>query len=74
MPTKKTTTPVATKIKKVAAAPKTEKKEKNTLRDLRGDNFSLKMKHSLGELKEVHKLKKTRREIARHLTILNNSK
>lgn len=74
MPTKKPTTPVATKTKKVVAAPKTEKKEKNTLRDLRGDNFSLKMKHALGELKEVHKLKKTRREIARHLTQLNNSK
>lgn len=71
MPTKKT--PSEKKTKKVAA-PKAVKKETNSLRDLRAENFSLKMKQALGELKEVHKLRKARREIARHLTLLNNSK
>lgn len=72
MPTKKTT-PSEKKTKKVAV-PKTAKKETNSLRDLRAENFSLKMKQALGELKEVHKLRKARRDIARHLTLLNNSK
>lgn len=72
MPTKKTTTPAAKTTKKAVVA-KTEVKE-SKLKDLRAAHFSLKMKHALGELKEVHKLRKARREIARHLTQLNNAK
>ncbi len=73
MPTKKTTTPAKKTTKKVVA-PKAATKEANSLRDLRAEHFSLKMKHALGELKEVHKLRKARRDIARHLTQLNNAK
>ncbi len=61
MPTKKTTKPV----KKEAAPKKSE-----DLKTLRAEHFSLKMKHSLRELKEVHKLREARRAIARHLTKL----
>lgn len=59
----------ATPSKKVL----TVTKQANTLSDLRAELFSLKMKHSLRELKEVHLIKKARRAIARHLTQLNNS-
>ncbi|MBP6921573.1 50S ribosomal protein L29 [Candidatus Gracilibacteria bacterium] len=62
MPTKKTTKPVAKK----EAAPK----KSGDLKTLRGELFSLKMKHALRELKEVHKLKQARRAVARHLTNL----
>lgn len=71
MPKKTTPSPKKAPAKK--AAP-TAKKETNSLRDLRAEHFSLKMKHALGELKEVHKLRKARRDIARHLTQINNAK
>jgi ribosomal protein L29 len=61
MPTKKTTKPV-----KKETAPK----KSGDLKTLRAELFSLKMKHSLRELKEVHKLREARRAIARHLTKL----
>ena len=60
MPTKKTTKPV-----KKESASKT-----GDLKTLRAELFSLKMKHSLRELKEVHKLREARRAVARHLTKL----
>jgi len=44
------------------------------LKSLRADLFTLKMKHALRELKEVHKLRQARKAIARHLTQLHNSK
>ena len=66
----KKTTKSAKPAKKVAA-PKTQGGE---LKNLRADLFSLKMKHALRELKEVHKLRQARKSIARHLTQLNNSK
>ncbi len=69
MPTKKTTPAKKTTTKKVAA-PKAAAKEVTGLRGLRSELFSLNMKHALGELKEVHKLRKARRDIARHLTNL----
>ena len=73
--TKTTTKTTKAATKKVATKKAaTPKNEMANLRDLRGENFSLKMKHALGELKEVHKLRTARRAIARHLTLLNNSK
>jgi ribosomal protein L29 len=74
MPKKTTESAAPKKTVKKAVAPKAETKTSNSLRDLRADHFSLKMKHALGELKEVHKLRKARKAIARHLTLLNNSK
>ena len=68
MPKKTTKSP---KPAKKAAAPKAHGGE---LKNLRADLFSLKMKHALRELKEVHKLRMARRAVARHLTQLNNSK
>ncbi len=66
MPTKK----ISTEKK---AVKKTAKKETSSdLKTLRADHFSLKMKHALRELKEVHKLRAARRAIARHLTQLNS--
>ena len=70
MPTKKTTTPAKKPTKKVAA-PKAAAKEVTGLKGLRAELFSLKMKHALGELKEVHKLRKARRDVARHITTLH---
>lgn len=70
MPTKKTTS----SVKKAAAPKKAVEKVAGDIKSLRGDLFSLKMKHSLGELKEVHKMRQARRAIARHLTKLHNSK
>ncbi|MBP7774037.1 50S ribosomal protein L29 [Candidatus Gracilibacteria bacterium] len=67
MPTKKTTKPA-----KKVAAPK--KAQGGDLKNLRADLFSLKMKHALRELKEVHKLRQARKAVARHLTQLNKSK
>ncbi len=67
MPTKKTTKPA-----KKTEAPK--KAQGGDLKGLRAELFSLKMKHSLRELKEVHKLRAARKAVARHLTQLNKSK
>jgi len=67
MPTKK-----ITKTVKKTAAPK--KAQNGDLKNLRAELFSLKMKHSLRELKEVHKLREARKAVARHLTQLNKSK
>ncbi len=64
MPTKKTPS------KKTSSAPR---EQKSDLRSLRAEFFSLKMKHALRELKEVHKLRNARRDIARHLTKLHKS-
>lgn len=69
MPTKKTTS-----SPKKAPAKKAPAKVAGDLKSLRGELFSFKMKHALGELKEVHKLRQARRAVARHLTSLNNSK
>ena len=64
MPTKKTTkTPTSKEV-----APK----KSADMKTLRGELFSLKMKHALRELKEVHKLRQARRAVARYLTNLNN--
>lgn len=66
MPTKKTTKSVkAVAVKKEAAPTKS-----GDMKTLRADLFSLKMKHALRELKEVHKLRQARRAVARHLTKL----
>lgn len=64
MPTKKTTKPAVVK--------EAISKKSGDIRTLRGELFSLKMKHALRELKEVHKLRQARRAVARHLTNLNN--
>ncbi len=72
MPTKKTTTSTKKTTTKKVAAPKATK-EVTGLKGLRSELFSLKMKHALGELKEVHKLRKARKDIARHLTNLHQS-
>lgn len=44
-----------------------------TTKELKADLYSLKMKHALRELKETHKIKKARKELARHLTKLHNA-
>jgi len=84
MPTKKTTKTTAEKSapkaapKKAAPKKTTEKavttKKEGTLKELRAELYMLKMKHSLRELKETHKIKTARRAIARHLTSINNAK
>ena len=74
MPKKTPTTAAPKKTTKKVVAPKALSKETNNLRELRGEHFSLKMKLALGELKEVHKIRKARRDIARHLTQLHKSK
>jgi ribosomal protein L29 len=80
MPTQKTTKTSAAKAAPKKAAPKktTEKaitsKKEGSLRELRAELYVLKMKHSLRELKETHKIKTARRAIARHLTSINNAK
>ena len=74
MPTKKTPSSAKAAPKKAAVkavVPKTEKKA-DDLKGLRSEVFSLKMKHALRELKEVHKLKQARRDVARFLTKLNS--
>ncbi len=64
--------------KKAAPKKTTEKavttKKEGTLKELRAELYMLKMKHSLRELKETHKIKTARRAIARHLTSINNAK
>lgn len=67
MPTKKTTKSVKAVAVKKEAAPK----KSGDMKTLRSDLFSLKMKHALRELKEVHKLRQARRAVARYLTKLN---
>jgi len=67
MPTKKTPSTKKTPATKVA------KTTKGDIKTLRGELFSLKMKHALRELKEVHKLRQARRAVARHLTTLHKS-
>jgi ribosomal protein L29 len=59
--------------KALAKAPEKSAAPKKTgdMKSLRGELFSLKMKHALRELKEVHKLRQARRAVARHLTKLN---
>lgn len=82
MPTKKTTksapAPKADKTKAVKSEKKVAAPKKTSggseLKTLRAELFSLKMKHSLRELKEVHKISQARKAIARHLTQLHNSK
>lgn len=69
MPTKKTTKPVTPKE---AAPKKAAPKKSSDMKTLRGELFSLKMKHALRELKEVHKLRQARRAVARHLTNLKS--
>ena len=76
----KKTTPSSPKSTQTKAV-KTEKKiiakkstEWSDLKSLRADLFSLKMKHALRELKEVHKIRQARKAVARHLTQLNKSK
>lgn len=73
MPTKKTTTKPTNEKPAKKAAPK-KSAQGSELKTLRADLFSLKMKHALRELKEVHKLRQARRAIARHLTQLHKSK
>lgn len=70
----KKTTKSAKPAKKIAAPKPAGKAHGGDLKNLRADLFSLKMKHALRELKEVHKLRQARKSIARHLTQINNSK
>lgn len=70
MPTKKS--PTSKKPAKTASPKKEVQKKSGDLKTLRGDLFSLKMKHALRELKEVHKLRIARRSVARHLTSLKS--
>ncbi len=79
MPTKKTTkTPAEKAAPKKApakkAAPKAVTKKEGSLGELRAELYVLKMKHSLRELKETHKIKTARKAIARFLTSLHNTK
>lgn len=66
MPTKKTT-------KKVPTKTPDRKSDTAALRELRSELYTLTMKHSLRELKEVHKIKIARKKIARFLTKTNNA-
>ncbi len=66
MPTKKTTKSVKSEAPQKAQA--------GDLKTLRGELFSLKMKHALHELKEIHKIRQARRAVARHLTQIHKSK
>lgn len=51
---------------------KTSEKASNT-KELRAELYTLKMKHAMRELKETHKIKKARKELARHLTKIHNA-
>lgn len=44
-----------------------------TTKELKAELYSLKMKNAMRELKETHKIKKARKELARHLTKLSNA-
>ncbi len=53
--------------KKTTSAPASE------IKMLKSDLYVLKMKHALRELKETHKIRKARKELARHLTKIHNA-
>ena len=54
-------------------SPKPASETATTTKQLRAELYSLKMKHAMRELKETHKIKKARKELARHLTKLSNA-
>lgn len=53
--------------------PKTVSASPSDTKGLRSDLYVLKMKHAMRELKETHKIKKARKDLARHLTKLHNA-
>lgn len=74
MPTKKSpSSPVAPKKTRAPKVSVEKKSVPSDLKQLRAEYFSLKMKHALRELKEVHKIRHARRAIARFLTKLHNA-
>jgi ribosomal protein L29 len=53
--------------------PKKSSEKASTTKELRSELYTLKMKHAMRELKETHKIKKARKELARHLTKIHNA-